>query len=439
MRKTELQRFRKLLTEEKDRVSQSLAQHEKIIKHTDDQSGLEAGKSHSNHMADQGSDEFQYETTIKFANTEGRYLYNIEEALGRIEDPEGFLKGMHGGIQQTQEYLIQEVVARQSPRMRDWLLQTALLDRFCGPLCNAVRAAEPGAEQRMAISQAQDKNLQVLLIDREIGTTLKRTAHNLPWWKRWTLFSGLLLSLFSKEDVDEEEIEQLKQGDMLETTFSEFAHDRQDLYQPLIAERDQYMAARLLQEAQSNQHESILAVIGAGHLKGIAQQLRQGITQPEQTIKQLDQLPTPSRWPKLIPWIIVALVMTGFIIGFMRSPELGWQLISSWVLINGTLSAVGAAIAAAHPLTVLTAFVAAPITSLNPTIGAGMVTAAVELWLRKPTVSDFESLRSDTTGVIGWWKNRVSRTLLVFLLSTLGSAIGTYVAGFRIIDHLSGS
>ena len=298
---------------------------------------------------------------------------------------------------------------------------------------------QPGAEQRMAISQARDKGLEVLLIDREIGTTLKRTAHNLPWWKRWTLFTGLLLSLFSKEDVNEEEIEQLKQGDMLETTFSEFAHDRQDLYQPLIAERDKYMAARLLEEAGHNQHESILAVIGAGHLKGVAEQLRQGIARPANTIQQLDQLPAPSRWPKLIPWVIVALVMTGFVIGFMRSPELGWQLISSWVLINGTLSAIGAAIAAAHPLTVLTAFVAAPITSLNPTIGAGMVTVAVELWLRKPTVSDFESLRSDTTGIAGWWKNRVSRTLLVFLLSTLGSAIGTYVAGFRIIDHLSGS
>ncbi len=297
---------------------------------------------------------------------------------------------------------------------------------------------QPGAEQRMAISQARNKSLPVLLIDREIGTTLKRTAHNLPGWKRWTLFVGLLLSMFSKEDVNEEDIEQLKQGDMLETTFSEFAHDRQDLYQPLITERDRYMAARLLEEAHNNQHESILAVIGAGHLKGITKQLRGGISNPTQTIEQLDQLPAPSRWPKLIPWIIVALVMTGFGIGFMRSPELGWQLISSWVLINGTLSAIGAAIAAAHPLTVLTAFVAAPITSLNPTIGAGMVTAAVELWLRKPTVNDFESLRSDTTGVIGWWKNRVSRTLLVFLLSTLGSAVGTYVAGFRIIERLSG-
>ena len=298
---------------------------------------------------------------------------------------------------------------------------------------------QPGAEQRMAISRARDNNLPVLLIDREIGTTLKRTAHNLPWWKRWTLFTGLILSLFSKENVNEEEIEQLKQGDMLETTFSEFAHDRQDLYQPLIAERDQYMAARLLEEAKNNQHESILAVIGAGHLSGISRQLQQGMAQPGQIIEELDQLPAPSRWPKLIPWIIVALVITGFIIGFMRSPELGWQLISSWVLINGTLSAIGAAVAAAHPLTVLTAFAAAPITSLNPTIGAGMVTAAVELWLRKPTVSDFESLRSDTTGIGGWWRNRVSRTLLIFLLSTMGSAIGTYVAGFRIIDHLSGS
>jgi len=86
MRKTELQRFRKMLEEEKDRVMRSLAQHEKIIKHTDDQSGLEMGKAHSNHMADQGSDEHQYETTIKFANSEGRYLYDIGEALGRIED-----------------------------------------------------------------------------------------------------------------------------------------------------------------------------------------------------------------------------------------------------------------------------------------------------------------------------------------------------------------
>ena len=297
---------------------------------------------------------------------------------------------------------------------------------------------EPGAEQRMAIKLAQEHELPVLLIDREIGTTLKRTAGNLPWWKRWTLFTGLLLSLISKEEVEEEEIEKLKEGDILETTFAEFAHDRQDLYVPLIDERDTYMAAKLTQEATENGHKNILAIIGAGHLKGIKTKLGQGIDNPDEKISTLETVPEPSTWPKILPWFIVALVFIGFGIGFYRSPELGWQLIWSWVLINGTLSAIGAALAAAHPLTVVTAFIAAPITSLNPTIGAGMVTAAAELWLRKPTVKDFERLRHETTHWTGWWKNRVSRTLLVFLFSTLGSAAGTYIAGFRIAGKLTG-
>ncbi|BAO45394.1 TraB/GumN family protein [Thiolapillus brandeum] len=297
---------------------------------------------------------------------------------------------------------------------------------------------EPGAEQRMAIDKARENHLPVLLIDREIGTTLKRTAANLSWWKRWTLFTGLLVSLISREEVEEEEIEKLKEGDMLETTFAEFAHDREDLYRPLIEERDEYMAARLAQEIEENGHQDILAVVGAGHLKGIRKKLGRNIQDPARTIAELDSLPKPSRWPKLLPWFIVALVFVGFGIGFYRSPELGWQLVWSWVLINGSLSAIGAALAGAHPLTVVTAFVAAPITSLNPTIGAGMVTAAAELWLRKPTVEDFSNLRHDTIHWTGWWKNRVSRTLLVFLFSTLGSAIGTYVAGFRIVGQLSG-
>ena len=297
---------------------------------------------------------------------------------------------------------------------------------------------EPGAEQRMAIDVARKKNLPVLLIDREIGVTLKRTASSLPWWKRWTLVTGLMLSLLSREEVEEEEIEQLKEGDMLETAFAEFAHDRQDLFQPLISERDQYMAARLQQETAGHDHENVLAVIGAGHLQGVTSNLQNGIEDPDREIDRLDQLPPPAKWPKVIPWLIAALVLIGFVVGFMRSPDLGWQLISTWVLINGTLSAIGAALAWAHPLTIATAFIAAPITSLNPTIGAGMVTAAVEIWLHKPTVSDFESLRKDTTSLRGWWKNRVSRTLLVFLFSTLGSAIGTYVAGFKMLDYLRG-
>lgn len=297
---------------------------------------------------------------------------------------------------------------------------------------------EPGAEQRAAVNYARENHRPVLLIDREIGVTLKRVMHNIAWWQRIGIVAGLLASVISREEVSEEEIEGLKQGDMLETTFAEFAENRQDLYLPLIDERDRYMAARLQQEVHSQGHENILVVVGAGHLKGIHQYLQQGVGHPAETIEALDRLPSPSQWPKLIPWLIVALVLIGFGTGFSRSPELGWQLVLDWVLINGALSAIGALLAAAHPLTVVTAFIAAPITSLNPTIGAGMVTAAVEIYLRKPQVGDFSRLRHDTTRLKGWWQNRVSRTLLVFLFSTLGSAAGTYLAGYRIFDRLTG-
>lgn len=296
---------------------------------------------------------------------------------------------------------------------------------------------EPGAEQRAAVAIARERHLPVLLVDREIGVTLKRAAGNLAWWKRLGLFSGLLATLLSREEVSEEEIERLKEGDVLETTFAEFAEDRRDLYVPLIEERDRYLAARLREEIAGKQHAKVLAVLGAGHLKGVAGHLQEGSGQdPRAEIAELDRLPSPQRWPKLIPWIVVILVLAGFGYGFYQSPGLGLQVVLDWVLINGSLSALGAAIAAGHPLTVVAAFLAAPLTSLNPTIGAGMVTGAVELYLRRPSVGDFGRLRRDTATVKGWWRNRVSRTLLVFLFSTLGSAIGTYVAGFRIFERL---
>jgi pheromone shutdown-related protein TraB len=297
----------------------------------------------------------------------------------------------------------------------------------------------PGAEQKEAIRIAQASEKPLLLIDREISTTLKRVAGNLSWWKRLTLFAGLLSSILSKEQVTEEEIEHLKEGDILETTFAEFAEDRQDLYLPLIDERDRYMAARLKQEVESAGHENLLVVIGAGHMHGIARYLQEAEQQTaSETIEQLEQEPKPSRWPKIIPWGIALLVVSGFIIGFNRSPDLGLELVTDWVLINGGLSALGALLAAAHPLTILTAFLAAPLTSLNPAVGAGMVTSLAEVFLRKPTVADFGKLRDDTTTASGWWRNRVSRTLLVFLFSTIGSAAGTYIAGFRIFDRLVG-
>ncbi|NEX21569.1 TraB/GumN family protein [Thiorhodococcus mannitoliphagus] len=295
---------------------------------------------------------------------------------------------------------------------------------------------EPGAEQRTALRLAKERDLPIMLIDREIGITLKRISGNLGWWKRYSLFAGLLTAMVTSDEVTEDEIERLKEGDVLETTFAEFAADRGDLYAPLIAERDRYMAAKLAREATRIGAKRVLVVVGVGHLRGIAEHLSRVQSEPAAVLRELEEIPPPSKWPSLLAWGLMLLILAGFGYGFAMGPEIGLDLLLSWVVITGGLSAVGTLLAAGHPLTIVSAFLAAPLTTLNPTIGAGMVTGAVELYLRKPSVGDFSRLRADVATWRGWWRNRVSRVLVVFLLSSLGAGIGTYVAGFKIVDTL---
>jgi pheromone shutdown-related protein TraB len=296
---------------------------------------------------------------------------------------------------------------------------------------------EPGAELKAAADAAIAHDIPLQLIDRDLATTLKRSYRAVPWYKRIMLTTGLVMSTVSSEEVDEEQIEKLKEGDILESTFTEFAEQSPELYEALIAERDRFMAARLRQENRVNTGKRILVVIGAGHLDGLSKYLANDQQDPQTEVDNLSRLPPPNRWLKFVPWAIAALVFTGFWVGFSRSPELGWQLVTLWVLINGGLAALGALLAGGHPLTILSAMIAAPLTSLNPAIAAGMVSGAVESWLRKPKVSDLERLREDATTLKGWFKNPATRILLVFFFSNLGSAIGTWVAGFQIFEALS--
>lgn len=293
---------------------------------------------------------------------------------------------------------------------------------------------EPGAEMRAAIDTARAQDRRLALIDRDVGITLKRASRSLGWWQRWVLLNGLFLGLFTREKLTEDDIEQLKQGDMLTGAFTEFAAEAPALFQALIAERDDYMAAELRRNAAPGQR--VLAVVGAGHLDGIARALAGDERDPETVCRELNRIPPGARWPRYIPWIVAALVLTGFAWGFTRSTELGLRVMGDWILINGGLSALGAALAGGHPVTVLSGFLAAPITSLNPTIGAGMATAAVETVVRKPRMADFAALRDDTARLRGWWHNRVARTLLVFAFSSLGSALGTWLAGATILSRL---
>ncbi len=307
---------------------------------------------------------------------------------------------------------------------------------------------EPGAEMRAAVRGAKERGVPLLLIDRDIGVTLRRLYGGVGWWRRLTLVAGIIASAFSSDEVGEDEIEKLKEGDVLEATFAEFAESRADLYGPLIAERDEYMANKLLlavQGANGPRHQEVLAVVGAGHLKGIKTALEAAAERdPDRAalrsrLTELQTTPPPSRLTKLIPWAILVLVLAGFAVGFLRSPEQGFQLLADWTLITAGLAGVGTLLALAHPLTIAATAIAAPFTTLNPLLGAGFVAAGVELWLRKPNVGDFERLRKDVTTLRGWWTNRAARVLLVFVLATLGASAGTFLASARIFGRLVGS
>ncbi len=296
---------------------------------------------------------------------------------------------------------------------------------------------EPGREMSRAIELAEENNLRLEVVDRDISTTLQRMYHRVTFWQKIKLFTSLIASIFVGEEVTEDQIEGLKEGDMLHSMLEEFGEVLPSVKAVLIDERDVYMVGKLAGLAQApDAPKSILATVGAGHLPGMIKAF-ENIPEPE-VVEQLEQKPPPNRTGYYIGWGIAVVVLSMFFVGYSRSPEMGWDLVVTWVVINGGMSALGAAIALAHPLTILSAFVAAPITSLNPTIGAGMVVGIVESLIRKPKVSDFESIRLDVAEWGLWWKNGVIRVFLIFFLANLGSAVGTWVAGFSIASKIWG-
>jgi pheromone shutdown-related protein TraB len=296
---------------------------------------------------------------------------------------------------------------------------------------------EPGAELKAAAQAARERDLRLALIDRDVGLTFKRASQRLGWWQRAQLGGGLLAALFGDEEVGEQEIEQLKEGDMLEASFGEFARGNPALYDVLIAERDRYMAARLRETAAEGARE-VLAVVGAGHLQGLAQQLC-GDDMPADAVRaQLEAVKPKSR----VPWftlLLTAFVLGGFAWGFWRGGvDVGADLLLQWILATGVLGALGCALAGGHPLSILAAFIASPLTPLHPALASGTISALVEAWVRKPTYADFLALRDDVQSVRGWYRNRVSRVLLNFFLTSLGTAIGVWTGGLRMLGKLVG-
>jgi pheromone shutdown-related protein TraB len=293
---------------------------------------------------------------------------------------------------------------------------------------------EPGAELKAAATEAQARGLPLHLIDRDVGITFRRVSAGLGWWARAKLGSGLVASLFAREEVGEAEIEKLKEGDMLEASFGEFAEDSPALYSRLIDERDQYMAAKL--RATAGDARTVLAVVGAGHLQGLARYLREETRDPDTLCAQLDFVAKKRR----IPWFtlaLTALVVGGIAWGIHHGGlALGADLLRQWVFYTVGFTALGALLAGANPLSLIVGAMVAPFKPFRPGMPSGMFAALIEVRLRKPAYGDFLALRDDAQTLRGWYRNRVTRVVLVFMLTNLGTIAGEWLAGARILGKL---
>lgn len=289
---------------------------------------------------------------------------------------------------------------------------------------------KPGQEMITAIETADEMDAEIHLADRDIRTTLSRTWRAMGLWSKIKLLFQLMLSLGEVEEIKEEDIEKMKNEDVLETLLAEVGKALPVLKDILIDERDQYLAKKI----RTAPGQKIVAVVGAGHVPGIKKYWNKDID-----IRALEQLPPKSHTAGVLKWLIPGAIMAMFIAGFFYGgAKAGQDMIVWWIAANGILAGIGAIIALAHPVTIVTSMLAAPLTSLNPMIAAGWVAGLVEAFSRKPKVKDLEKLPEDILSVRGFWRNKVTRILLVVVFTNLGSSIGTFVAFPVIVKLLLG-
>lgn len=287
----------------------------------------------------------------------------------------------------------------------------------------------PGEEILKAIQAAEAQGSGIHLADRNIRVTLSRLWRLMGFRARFKLLYQFIASVSEAEDITEAQIEEMKQKDVLESMLMEIGRSLPAVRQVLINERDQYLA-HMIRTAPG---KKIVAVVGAGHVPGI-----ENWWEKEIDVEALDRLPPKSRLGGVLKWGLPALVVALFVLGFYTSGSAtGAQMITWWIAVTATLSGLGAAAAFGHPLTILSAALSAPLTTLHPLIAAGWVSGLVEAVLRKPKVKDFEAILEDISSLKGFWRNKITRILLVVILTNLGASAGTFVAIPMMVKFLS--
>ena len=338
-------------------------------------------------------------------------------------------KGRYDSIVNKKRWESMDIVKIIKEKRTTFLLVNLVLSSYQKRIAKQF-GINSGAEMIEAVKTAEENDKKIVLADREIKTTFLRIWRTMSFWGKMKLLGIIIASIFSDEKISEEELEELKSGDMLNSALKELSDAFPELKRPLIDERDQYIANKL----KHAPGKKIIAVLGAGHIPGIKEELKK-----EQDMKRITYVPPASNSLKIIGWSIPIIIASLIAATFFLNPPSGWEQIISWILWNGSMSALGTLIALGHPLSILTAFAVAPISSLNPVLAAGWFAGLVEALLRKPSVKDFEALSEDAMSFKGFWKNKVTRILLVVILANIGSVVGTTVGGAEVLRLFFGS
>lgn len=286
---------------------------------------------------------------------------------------------------------------------------------------------QAGQEMIAGIECAKEIKAQLVLADRNIQTTFMRIWHKHSFWQKFKLMSTIFMSLFEDEKISEEDLEKLKESDMLQAALDDVSKELPTIAQVLIHERDQYLAYKI-KNAPGNK---IVAVLGAAHIPGILNEINH-----DQNIEELDFIPVKSKLSKLAGWIIPALIILLLLVSFGVNTTVGFEQIKMWLFWNGSLAAIGALLCLAHPVTILISMLLAPFTALNPVLAVGWFAGISEAHFRKPKVIDLENLFEATNSFKAFWQNRFTHILLVVLMTNLFCTIGTLVGGYDLIKTL---
>lgn len=332
-------------------------------------------------------------------------------------------QGRYEAIQKNDQWKDMDIVKVIKNGKAGFLFANIILSNYQRRLAEQFNI-RTGQEMLQGIASAEACGAQIVLADRDIQITFNRIWRGCSLWEKMKLLTTIIMSIIDDEEISEDELEALKSEDMLSAALSEMGQSYKGIKKHLVDERDQYLAYNI----KNAPGKKIVAVLGAAHVPGIKEELFK-----EQDIEELKRIPPKSKAGKIIGWSIPILLVLLVILTFSVDIGSGWQQTKLWLILTMSLSGLGALLAMGHPLSILTAILAAPISALSPVLAAGWFSGLSEAHFRKPKVEDFESLPKDLMSLKGIWHNKVTKILLMVILTNVGCAAGNIIGSLNII------